>query len=271
MGGNGGLITYGALDTKNSCANMTGSEKRPLLVIGKYKSPHCFKHRGKPPVEYDANANAWMNSKIFDAWLKKWNEELAQDDRHILLYVDNSCPHKSTLKLSHIELKLLPANTTARSQPLDQGIIRNIKFHYKRILLNKIVNALDNNQEFQLNLFKALRLLKIAWNKVKQTTIQHCFHHAGFVDNDRGLSEEADEDEQEMEEIIGLWQQLVIRDRTDGTELDEYMDFDGEMELSESEEMEPNEQEEMEPIAVGPSEMTRRKPATILKINRHNK
>jgi hypothetical protein len=89
------------------------------------------------------------------------------------------------------------------------------------------------------------------------------------------LSEEADEDESEMEEIIGLWQEIVISDRTDGAELDEYMTVEGEeMELSEQEKMELSEPDEMEPIAVGPSEMTRRKPATILKkipINRHNK
>uniref|UniRef100_A0A914CMS9 Uncharacterized protein n=1 Tax=Acrobeloides nanus TaxID=290746 RepID=A0A914CMS9_9BILA len=126
-----------------------------------------------------------------------------------------------------------------------------------------------------MDLLKALRLLKIAWNRVKQATIQHCFHHAGFVDNNRGLSEEADEDEPEMEELIGLWQELVIRDRTDGAEIDEYMDIEGEkMEPSEPDVMELSEPEEMEPIAVGPSEMTRRKSAVILKkmsINRYNK
>ena len=53
-----------------------------------------------------------------------------------------------------------------------------------------------------------------------------------------------------MEEIIGLWQKLVIRDRTDGAELDEYMAVEGEeMEPSEPDEMELSEPE-MESIAL---------------------
>jgi hypothetical protein len=45
------------------CANMKG-EKPDLLVIGKSKSPRCFRGVGSLPVDYYSNANAWMTSVI---------------------------------------------------------------------------------------------------------------------------------------------------------------------------------------------------------------
>lgn len=44
-------------------ANMDGSEKLPLLVIGKSAKPRCFKN-AEIPVDYTANSKAWMTSKF---------------------------------------------------------------------------------------------------------------------------------------------------------------------------------------------------------------
>ena len=44
-------------------ANMTGTEKLPLLVIGKSKKPRCFKG-ATAPLDYTANAKAWMTGGI---------------------------------------------------------------------------------------------------------------------------------------------------------------------------------------------------------------
>jgi hypothetical protein len=45
---------------------MDGSEKIPLLVIGKSLNPRCFgkkNNRAKLPVNYKANKKAWMTGK----------------------------------------------------------------------------------------------------------------------------------------------------------------------------------------------------------------
>ncbi|KAG0430848.1 hypothetical protein HPB47_022305 [Ixodes persulcatus] len=42
------------------CANMGGSNKRCLFIIGKYKRPRCFKKLECLPVVYTANGKAWM-------------------------------------------------------------------------------------------------------------------------------------------------------------------------------------------------------------------
>ena len=42
------------------CSNMSGSEKLPLLVIGKFAKPRCFKIARSIPVQYEANKRAWI-------------------------------------------------------------------------------------------------------------------------------------------------------------------------------------------------------------------
>jgi hypothetical protein len=44
------------------CTNMDGSDKRPILIIGKSSSPRCFKGQ-LVPTAYEANTRAWMTSK----------------------------------------------------------------------------------------------------------------------------------------------------------------------------------------------------------------
>ena len=53
------------------CANMSGSDKLPLLVIGKFANPRCFKNLKTLPTQYENNKKAWMTSDIFTSWLKK--------------------------------------------------------------------------------------------------------------------------------------------------------------------------------------------------------
>jgi hypothetical protein len=67
-----------------------------------------------------------MYGPIFESWLKEWDRTLKPDERKVLLYLDNFSGH-SKIKLEQINVKFFPANTTAASQPCDQGIIQNLK------------------------------------------------------------------------------------------------------------------------------------------------
>ena len=58
------------------CSNITGSDKRPLLAIGKFKKLRCFQVVSYFPIDYEANKTAWMTSTIFEAWARKWDEKL---------------------------------------------------------------------------------------------------------------------------------------------------------------------------------------------------
>ncbi len=56
--------------TINACSNVLGTVKLPLVLIGKYNNPRCFKNINKDvlPVKYKNQKNAWMNSAIFSDW-----------------------------------------------------------------------------------------------------------------------------------------------------------------------------------------------------------
>ena len=110
---------------------MSGSIKRPLFVIGKTKTPGGIKKRDLTKYwkeNYESNTKAWMTGKLMffyylillrhvvSSWLKTWDEELDKTGRNVLLYIDGCPGHKWDIQLKHIEVKFLPAGTTARSQ-----------------------------------------------------------------------------------------------------------------------------------------------------------
>ncbi|XP_030607758.1 tigger transposable element-derived protein 4-like isoform X1 [Archocentrus centrarchus] len=162
-------------------ANMDGSEKLPLLVIGKSKKPHDFKGVRHLPVKYKANRNAWMNGEIFESWVKSLDHNMGLQNRRICLVVDNCPAHPQIEGLKHIELIFLPSNTPSLTQPMDGGVIRNLKFHYRHILANRRLQAAESGSPFQWNILDALFAVKDSWSMVKQSTIANVYRKVGFV------------------------------------------------------------------------------------------
>ena len=89
-------------------ANMDGSEKLPLLVIGKSAKPRCFSNVKSLPVDYRANKKAWMTSSTFEDWLRKLDRKFLLQGRSILMIVDNCPAHPAINVLSSIKLEFLP-------------------------------------------------------------------------------------------------------------------------------------------------------------------
>jgi len=107
-------------------------------VIGKSKTPRCFKDAKSLPVIYEANKRAWMTSELWDGFLRKWDSELKRKREMILLVVDN-CPSDTKLNDFHcIKLVFLPPNCISVLQPMDQGIIRCLKTKFRKF---KIVSS----------------------------------------------------------------------------------------------------------------------------------
>jgi hypothetical protein len=61
--------------------NMTGIIKIKPLVIGKSKSPRCFKGVKNLPLQYAHNANAWMTASIFEDYLYSWDRRLNKEKK----------------------------------------------------------------------------------------------------------------------------------------------------------------------------------------------
>ena len=173
--------------------NSAGGKELPI-VIGKYAKPRCFKgirDASKPAgIPYFSNAKAWMNMDIMNSILSILNRRLKREKRNILLLLDNVSSHDPALKskFSNIKVVFLPKNTTSKLQPLDAGIIKNFKVHYRRLLLQHTLSKVDATHlsaseiAKSIDILTAIRWVKQAWEKVSAQTIANCFRHCGAVE-----------------------------------------------------------------------------------------
>lgn len=172
------------------CSNMTGSDKLRPLIIGKTQNPRCLKQIynmgvGDLPVHYYGNKKGWMTGFIFDDWLCKWNSKLVMAGRKILLLIDNA-PSHVVKTYSNIRIQFLPPNTTSKLQPMDQGILRSTKLHYRRLLSDRYLDGIENAEAAKelikrLDIKQACDMAVQAWKNVKPSLIQNCFSKAGFL------------------------------------------------------------------------------------------
>ena len=103
-----------------------------------------------------------MTGDIFSEWLQDFNKDMRRQRRQILLLVDNCSAHPPTSadRLNNIKLSFLPPNTTAVIQPCDQGIIRNLKGHYRSQVVHKIIADIDSVELIANQLAKKLTVLE---------------------------------------------------------------------------------------------------------------
>ena len=71
-----------------TAANAVG-EKLPLFVIDKSKKPRCFKHIKHLPCRYRSQKKSWMDSILFDEWVREVDRRFTKEGRKIILLVDN--------------------------------------------------------------------------------------------------------------------------------------------------------------------------------------
>ena len=131
---------------------MDGSDKLALLVIGKSAKPRCFKGIQSPPVKYVANKKAWMVSGLFENFVRDFDKTMTMQNRKVALIIDNCLAHPRIGNLNSVKMVFLPPNTTSQIQPLDGGIIRAFKCHYRRLMLQHLICSLETSTEFQPNL-----------------------------------------------------------------------------------------------------------------------
>lgn len=161
-------------------ANMSGSEKLPLLVIGRRNEDRLFKGVKTRPVWYKMNKKAWMTRVLFEDYIKRLDRKFEREQRRVIIFVDNCAAHGAIDNLRAIRLEFLPPNTTSVLQPMDQGIIKNLKVHYRSRLLSRVVLCHEQGTKYKADLLPALYILADAWKAVKESAIANSFRHAGF-------------------------------------------------------------------------------------------
>ena len=71
-----------------------------------------------------------MNVYIFTKWLQEINLTFQKQKRKIRLFLDNIPVHSSDIQLRNIPVEFVSLNTTAKIQPVNEGMIRTFKAHY---------------------------------------------------------------------------------------------------------------------------------------------
>ena len=127
---------------------MDGTGK-DLWVIGKFKKPRCFSRVRNLPLPYYNNKKVWMTSIVWTDILVKMNRKYQQQNRHIVLFVDNATSHQCDILTPFVKVVYLPPNTTSLIQPCDHGIIRALKTHYRRQVNRKMLVATEKGVDAQ--------------------------------------------------------------------------------------------------------------------------
>lgn len=169
-------------------SNATGTEKLTPIVIGHSKKPRCFRHFTPDMyVKYHSNKKAWMTAVIFTDWVMELDHKMREQNRHILLLLDNATSHiiptndNGQPLLKNVEIHFLPPNTTSHLQPMDAGIIKAFKAHYRRYQLRHLIDSYDAGKPIEVQLNQAIRFVRQAWNDLSPSTIVNCWKHVKIL------------------------------------------------------------------------------------------
>jgi hypothetical protein len=176
--------------TAHFCCNSDASERLPIWIIGSAKRPRAFSAAGINPenlgIIWRSNKKAWMTGAIFKEWLFWFDSKMK--GRKVALLMDNFSAHEAAaedIQLQNTIIIWLPANSTSRYQPLDQGIIRIWKAYWKRQWMLYMMTQFDRGLDpvSTITILQALRWAIPAWElDLKDTTIQHCFRKALHIE-----------------------------------------------------------------------------------------
>ncbi|CAL4077738.1 unnamed protein product, partial [Meganyctiphanes norvegica] len=170
------------------CTNMTGTEKFPLLVIGKHPKPKCFKNVKSLPVQYLANPKSWMTLESFTAWLHDLDSWFVKQNRKVLLVLPNLPIHPKGPQLNAVRVITSPSKFVGPSR---LGIACSLKRNYRRLVLESLLSYMEEENykkskkklkkpPIKLKLLSCLHHLAAAWHAVSEVTINNSFQRSGI-------------------------------------------------------------------------------------------
>ena len=123
-----------------------------------------------------------VKRQIFEEWVRKLERRFQMEGRKIALLIDNCPAHPSVSDLTNVQLVFLPPNTTSVLQPMDQGVIRSLKAHYRGRIVRRLCRALDKAKALpKISILQAMKILVSSWEAVSEQTIVNYFRKAGIT------------------------------------------------------------------------------------------
>ena len=168
-----------------AAASATG-EKLETFGIGKSKKPRRFKNVKQLPCRYRAQKKSWMIGVLFEEWVRKLDASFRAQSRKVALLIDNCPAHPEIKNPTNINLIFLPPNTTSVLQPMDQGVIRSLKVHYRKKVVRLCIKAVESNKPLpKISILQAIKHLVSSWNAVSKETIVNCFKKSNISQTNR--------------------------------------------------------------------------------------
>lgn len=147
--------------------NITGTDKKELLVVGKEIRPISIKTL---PIEYYFKENSLIDHSIITNLLKEWDNELKILDKRILLGL--MIPDTYLNGLEFEQIKFIKCSNCIYIPKTLEKVITCFKYHYRRLQIMQTFSFNRNEPE----LLDYIRLLSLAWHSVSSETLQHIFH-----------------------------------------------------------------------------------------------
>ena len=104
---------------------------------GKSKQPRALTNIKDLPCSYYSASKAWMTSFVLSNIIDDLNSGMTKQGRNIVLLMDQAGCHTplGDREWSNVKVIFLPPNCTTHLQPLDAGIIRSAKVHYRNLFI----------------------------------------------------------------------------------------------------------------------------------------
>jgi len=105
---------------------------------------------------------------------------MRNENRHICLILNKFSGHFIVYEPRNIQLEFFEPNLTSFVQPLDAGIIRGFKAHYRRAYCARALDLDEAGESdiYKINLLEAMCMARKAWKSVDKTTLKNCWKHA---------------------------------------------------------------------------------------------
>lgn len=168
-------------------------------------------------IDADFSDKGYMKQPIFEKWLKKFDNDMRRQRRHVALLIDSAGAHNDCeVGLSHITVIRLPPGTTSLTQPLDAGIIRSFKALYSQEMLEVVARIRMKAKSAKVSIpnAKLWPCFARAWKRVTPGCIRNCFAQVPVIDPEKkhqlyvlGIDSEA--------QIVRLQEELIERYKAD--------------------------------------------------------
>mmetsp|Transcript_16178 Transcript_16178/g.43921 ORF Transcript_16178/g.43921 Transcript_16178/m.43921 type:complete len:272 (+) Transcript_16178:917-1732(+) len=178
-----------------------------------------------------------MDAKIFADFIQKFQSETVVSIRNggeiVWLLMDNSSTHKIPNFLGAtaenwngggywvrgfsygcLRVAFLPPNTTALVQPMDAGIIRAFKAHFRRFHLLWVISQLDamgegvSADKVLPTVRQAIEWTSKAWACVTKQTVQNCWKHVKILPSGADLRL-SDESHDALDQLLVLLEDIA--------------------------------------------------------------